>query len=162
MFTTAICELESLIHIRSVTNISDDIHDFKCEIPNHNYTLSKWKKNINPRKPLEVTQAIIWRLWKHWIDEYLVNNKFSQKWNDHSINPKKGSILWLKCVNLPWWQWPLARTSTISPGRDNIVRIVELKTVCARSTKYGKCTSLKRQTTFITYLSFSGKGDCFY
>lgn len=28
----------------------------------------------------------------------------------------------------------LARTSTICPGRDNVVRIVELKTVCARST----------------------------
>ena len=42
MFTTAICELESLlINIRTVTNISDDIHDFKCEIPNHNSILSK-------------------------------------------------------------------------------------------------------------------------
>ena len=41
MFTTAICKLESLINIRPVTNISDDINDFECEISNQNSTLSK-------------------------------------------------------------------------------------------------------------------------
>ena len=38
MFTAAICELESLINIRPVTDISDDINDFECEITNHSST----------------------------------------------------------------------------------------------------------------------------
>lgn len=37
MFTTTIFELESLRIIRPVTNISDDVNDFKYEI-NHNST----------------------------------------------------------------------------------------------------------------------------
>ena len=36
MFTTTIFELEPLINIRPVTNISDDINDFEYEITNHN------------------------------------------------------------------------------------------------------------------------------
>ena len=38
MFTTIIFELEPLINIRPVTNISDDINDFEYEITNHNST----------------------------------------------------------------------------------------------------------------------------
>ena len=65
---------------------------------------------------------------KHWVNEYLINNNFSSKWNNYSRQLETAATLWLKYVNSHWLQWPLARISTISPGRDNTVSIVELKT----------------------------------
>ena len=64
MFTTTTFELESLRHIRPVTNIRDDINDFQYEITN------------NLRKTLEVAQAVRRGLWTHWINKYLVNSNF--------------------------------------------------------------------------------------
>ena len=111
-------------------NISDDINDFEYEITNHKSTPPYVNNQIiNLRKTLEAAQAIRRRLWRHWIKEYLVNNNFSWKWNNYSKNLERGAILSLKYVNSSWLQWSLARISTISPGRGNIVSIVELKTV---------------------------------
>ena len=71
--------------------------------------------------------------------------------------PRKESILWLKCVNLPWWKWPLARTSTISPGRDNTVHIVELETVCARSTSMENVLAWKGRLHSLPIFPFLGR-----
>ena len=43
-------------------------------------------------------------------------------------NIKIGDLVLLKTDNVPRSPWPLARITNTFPGRDNIVRAVELKT----------------------------------
>ena len=41
---------------------------------------------------------------------------------------KIGDLVLLESYNVPRTHWPLARITSTFPGRDNIVRTVELKT----------------------------------
>lgn len=43
-------------------------------------------------------------------------------------NVKEGMLVLLKDENLPSLSWPLARIIRTAPGKDNKVRVVEVKT----------------------------------
>ena len=133
---TLMCEVESILNQRPLTYVSDDVNDYECLTPNH-FLIGECSdfspteisdKSLNLRKKWKVVQAASQIFWKRWIHEYLPLLTIRRKWNNQIRNIKIGDLVLLKSDNVPRSHWPLARITNTFPGRDDIVRTVELKT----------------------------------
>ena len=136
MLATLMCEVESMLNQRPLTYVSDDVNDYECLTPNHfligepnNFSPTEISdKNVNLRKKWKVVQNASQIFWKRWIHEYLPLLTIRRKWNNQIRNIKIGDLALLKSDNVRRTHWPLARITNTFPGRENIVRTVELKT----------------------------------
>ena len=133
---TLMCEVGLILNQGPLTYVSDDVNDYKCLTPNHfligelsNFSPTEISaENLNLRKKWKVIQAVSQVFWKRWIHEYLLLLTIRRKWNEQIRNIKIGDLVLLKPDSVPRSHWPLARIMNTFPGRDNIVRNVELKT----------------------------------
>lgn len=66
--------------------------------------------------------------WKRWCIEYLQSLQPRGKWIEAYSNLKPGSIVLIKSEVTPPTRWPLGRIIKAIPGKDGLVRVVELKT----------------------------------
>ena len=73
-------------------------------------------------------QALVRHFWKRWSAEYLVTLQKATKWHRPYKNLSVGDLVILREDNVAPTRWPLARVSEIHPGKDDIVRVVTLKT----------------------------------
>lgn len=74
--------------------------------------------------------------WKKWYNDYLTQPQNRPKWRNETPNLKEGMLVILREDNVPAFKWPMARITKVIPGKDNKVRIVEVKTqkgICLRS-----------------------------
>ncbi|XP_073817221.1 uncharacterized protein [Musca autumnalis] len=65
---------------------------------------------------------------QRWKDEYLKELHKRHKWQFPVDNLKEGMMVVIKEDNIPPNSWRLGRITNTFPGRDNLVRIVEVKT----------------------------------
>lgn len=73
-------------------------------------------------------QQIIQHFWQHWSKEYISELQQRSKWKTAQMNIKIGELVLLKEDNLPPNRWKLGRIQEVHPGRDNIVRVISIKT----------------------------------
>lgn len=81
----------------------------------------------NRLKHWQLIQALHQRLWKRWQQEYLHTLQQRMKWTSPQQNLKVGDLVLVE-QSTPPLTWPLARIIDVSPGKDNVVRVVHLKT----------------------------------
>ena len=79
--------------------------------------LSKW----------QIIQKLTQHFWRRWYNEYLILLQTRSKWTGAKDNIIVGDIVIIHDENLPPTKWKLARVENIIPGRDNLVRVVQLK-----------------------------------
>ncbi|XP_073814339.1 uncharacterized protein [Musca autumnalis] len=65
---------------------------------------------------------------QRWKDEYLKELHKRHKWQHPVENLKEGMMVVIKEDNIPPNSWRLGRITKAFPGRDNLIRIVEIKT----------------------------------
>ncbi|KAK3896281.1 hypothetical protein Pcinc_000025 [Petrolisthes cinctipes] len=101
-----------------------------------------WIKGFQPRvsdkhvnvSGLDLSEREIvrkWQLdkfWRMWSDDYLKNLPPAVKSFRSNCNVKKGSVVLLREDNVPRMNWPLGVITDLYPGRDGIVRSVNVKT----------------------------------
>ena len=68
------------------------------------------------------------QFWTRWVKEYLPNLQLRQKWLETKGNLQTGSIVLILDESLPRNNWPLGRVLKTFPGRDGLVRSVQVKT----------------------------------
>ncbi|KAK4324412.1 hypothetical protein Pmani_004972 [Petrolisthes manimaculis] len=68
------------------------------------------------------------KFWRMWSDDYLKNLPPAVKGFRSNCNVKKGSVVLLREDNVPRMNWPLGVITDLYPGRDGIVRSVNVKT----------------------------------
>lgn len=134
---TVVIQIEGVLNSRPLTQLSQDVNDLTCLTPAH--FLIGAALTTYPEPSLEQippNRLKFWRLcthlvqsyWKKWHNEYILLLQNRPKWKKAMPNVKEGMLVLLKDENLPSLSWPLARIIRTVPGKDNKVRVVEVKT----------------------------------
>ncbi|XP_076030378.1 uncharacterized protein LOC143018674 [Oratosquilla oratoria] len=137
---TTLFEVEACINSRPLIYVSDD-HDVKNPMtPSHvligrvsgfqphvsDEHLDVNHKDLNERE--HVRERKLDRFWKMWSDDYLRNLPPTVKGSKPNCNMKKGSVVLLREDNVPRMSWHFDVIIELLPGRDGIVRCVNVKT----------------------------------
>jgi hypothetical protein len=135
---TVLTEAEHIVNSRPITHVSDDVNDLEALTPNH-LLLGRhrnWSAIIDTsctdvfsRKKWKQVQGIRATFWDRWRREYLPTLSRRPKWRKEKINFQPGELVLLRDDDFTKRnKWPLARITKVLPGRDNVVRVVEIKT----------------------------------
>lgn len=136
-YTTVLAQVEAVLNSRPLTSLSNDPNDLSVLTPGHfligesmncipepDYTplminrLSRWQR----------VQQIQQQFWQRWQTEYLTELQQRSKWKKKEPEIIIGSLVLLKDDNLPPLKWAMGRVICLHPGKDNINRVVTLKT----------------------------------
>ena len=89
-------------------------------------------------------QAMAHHIWTRWSKEYLNSLQARTKWQSTKTSIQVGDIVIIKPKSHFFsCHWPLGRITKVFPGKDNLVRVVEVKT---------KTNLLKRSVTELALL----------
>lgn len=135
---TIVVQIEAILNSRPLTAISEDPNDLTPLTPGH--FLIGDRLNAVPQSNLQhlannrlthyqLLQQMIQHFWARWSSEYLNQLQQRSKWKVNktcSLTP--GSLVLLKDDNTSPLQWKLERVLHLHPGKDQIVRVVSVKT----------------------------------
>ena len=132
---TIFTEIENIRNNRPLTYVSDNIDDFEPLTPNH-FLVGKYNseistndnEDISSRKRWKQVQAITKQFWNRWTQEYLPTLQTRKKWKNQEENIKPGTLVLLREEVLRRNKWPLGRILDVYPGKDNVTRVVKVKT----------------------------------
>lgn len=136
-FYTILCRIESILNSRPVGPLSDDPNDTQALTPNHFLTLEAatglpeqdlLETAENRMTRWQLVQRVVQDFWRRWHHEYLNSLQVRGKWLKQSKPIKEGELVIIKDDCLPPLQWRLARVTKVFPGKDDVVRVAEVKT----------------------------------
>lgn len=147
-----LCELRKPTESIVITPAHFLIQDCLLALPEDNLAT----KNVSTLDRWNIVQQIVQKLWVVWNQEYLNTLRQRKTWRDPKENIQIDDVVVIKDSNVQPASWLLARVLEVFPGKDQLVRVVLLKT---------KNTTLKRPISKIcklpiqkdetfTYLSF--------
>ena len=73
-------------------------------------------------------QLILDNFWKRWTKEYLPTLQPRQKWLHSKQNLAVGDLVLLLDSGASRGLWPKARVEKVFPGKDGLVRTVQVRT----------------------------------
>jgi hypothetical protein len=135
-FTTLTTRIEAMMNSRPLTPLSADPSDLSALTPGHFLTgaplVSIPENDLsdippNRLKHWQLIQGFFQNIWKRWSAEYFHTLQQRSKWLLPTENLKIGDLVLVQSQT-PSLQWPLARITKLFPGKDGIVRVVEVQT----------------------------------
>ncbi|KAI5717607.1 hypothetical protein M8J77_008525 [Diaphorina citri] len=137
-FTTLLCKIEAILNSRPLIDLSPDPSDNVDYLsPGHfligTSLLSAPEEDIS-ETPLNRLSR--WRLlqraaqcfWKLWSTSYLQSLTPRNKWFNNSSTLKVGDLVLLPHLHRLPLHWPIGKIESVHPGKDNVVRVVSVKT----------------------------------
>ena len=134
---TAVSAAEALINSRPLTYQSANVDDIAPLTPNHFLTGQMGGNfaptevvdttDFNPKKRWRRIQELTRHFWQRWMIEWLPSLQGRRKWMDNQENLKVGDIVLVVSPDTPRGSWPLGRVTQTFPGKDDKVRVVEVK-----------------------------------
>ena len=134
---TLMCVVEAIVNGRPLTAVSDDPSDLEALTPNHLLLLRKGpalppglfnRDDSYSRRRWRQVQYLANVFWRRWMKEYLPALQSRQKWLAQNRNLAIGDIVLLVSEDTPRSVWPIARIVDTFPGKDGLVRSVQVKT----------------------------------
>jgi len=138
---TLLVEAENIVNSRPLTYVSSDPKDTGSLTPNHFLIGSsnggripgEFEPNdIWLKKQWRAAQALADEFWGRWIKEYLPTLNKRNKWYEKGQQLKIGDLVFIADGDLPRGTWPKGLVTAVFPGKDNQVRVVEVKTANGR------------------------------
>ncbi|XP_058840761.1 uncharacterized protein LOC131696228 [Topomyia yanbarensis] len=137
-FRTAVAQIESILNSRPLVPMSNHPEDLNALTPGHflvgesQFSLPEPDHSSTPTnrlKHFQVMQKSVQDLWKRWSRDYigLLHNRPS-RWRSTPDKIETGTMVLLKRDNVPPLLWPLGRVDEVFPGKDGIVRVVNVRT----------------------------------
>ncbi|XP_076620043.1 uncharacterized protein LOC143341195 [Colletes latitarsis] len=135
---TYLVEIESILNSRPITPLSSDPRDLSALTPSHfliGDVIVNIREPIVPQLPSN--RLNMWshvrqmkqRFWTRWHKEYLHQLNVRSKWHSNQpVDVKIGTLVIVKEDHLPPHCWPRGRIIELHPGKDQIVRVVTIKT----------------------------------
>lgn len=156
-FSTLLTQVEACVNSRPIMPLSDDPQNLTALTPGHFLVGENLITLIEPR-PLEnakVSHLTRWeqvqqkyqQFWLKWHHEYLLTLSARQKWTKETTNLKMNDMVLLREDNVPPTQWRLGRITEVYPGKDGLIRTVDV-----RVTEKNKTKTYLRPITKITLL----------
>ncbi|XP_045542800.1 uncharacterized protein LOC123723621 [Papilio machaon] len=135
---TVLTQIEACLNSRPLSQLSDSpddplpltpghflVGEPLIIIPDRDYSsnniitgLQRWK----------LTQKMVNDFWKRWSAEYLITLNQRYKWITKRIEPEIDDVVIIHDQNLPPAKWILGRIIQKHTGKDNITRVVTMKT----------------------------------
>lgn len=134
--STLFCEVESILNSRPLTPVSNDPDDFQAITPNHillmkstllyppgifseadNYSKRRWKQ----------VQYLSNLFWSRWRREYVPLLQQRSKWLKPEKSHEVGDLVLMVDPNAPRNHWPMGRIVEVRRSKDELVRVVKLK-----------------------------------
>lgn len=142
-FITLSTQVEAMLNSRPLTPLSSDPADLEALTPGHFLIgaplASVPEPNVsdvpsNRLKHWQLVQAFNQRIWQRWSLEYIHTLQQRFKWTQPRKNLQVGDLVLVHSPSSSL-NWPLARVTAIHPGKDGIVRVVDLKTPSGHLTR---------------------------
>jgi transposase InsO family protein len=138
VLNTLFVEAENIINSRPLTHVPVDPNDPDSLTPN-SFLLGTSSAAIQvpsvfvdssrcPRKQWILSQKLADHFWSRWVKEYLPSLTRRTKWHRTSEPVKVGDLVIIADNNLHRNHWPRGVVSAVHPGRDGVVRVVDVKT----------------------------------
>ena len=104
-----------------------DDHSWSFEITADHFTVANNLIEHLIAQKLRQVQALQSTFWKRWVKEYLPTLTKRPCWRSHSPNFEEGELVLVQDDDVKRGKWPLGRIVQTFPGKDGVVRSVELK-----------------------------------
>ena len=75
----------------------------------------------------EIRKAAVDKFWEIWSDKYIWN-LLPWRGGEGKCSLQEGSLVLVQDVRLPRMRWPLGVVTRLLPGRDGVIRTVEVRT----------------------------------
>lgn len=137
---TILIEVESCINSRPLTFVSDQ-PDFDHYLTPSHFILGR---NITSKPPVDIEPYTVTtkdlhdrerigiqrleHFWNVWRKDYIANLPPVVKGFNQKCKVDIGSTVLVKEVNMPKLQWPIGVIVNVYPGRDGLIRSVDVKT----------------------------------
>lgn len=134
--STLLCQIEALINSRPIA-VNPDADEPELLTPAHfligsnlNSVPEEDTRNtsISPLKRWNYVQKLHQSFWRNWNLQYLIQLQRRNKWKTMSKNLKLDDVVLIKEDTLPPGAWAMGKVMALHPGKDNIVRVVTVKT----------------------------------
>ncbi|XP_046963286.1 uncharacterized protein LOC124532427 [Vanessa cardui] len=133
--STLLTQIEACLNSRPLCPLSDSdvlpltpghflIGEPLITIPDEDYS----KVNITGLQRWKLVQKMLNDFWKRWSAEYLITLNQRYKWSSKGAEPEIGDIVIIRDENLPPAKWLLGKVEKKHTGKDNITRVVTVKT----------------------------------
>ena len=136
---TLLSQIEAVLNSRPLSPLSNDPNDLQPLTPGHFLIGEPLTAPVEPfLQHIKINRLSRWQsierirqcFWKRWSTEYLSSLQQRTKWRrQHGHEVKEGTLVLIHEDNLPPLKWKLGRVIKLHPGKDNIVRVVSLKTI---------------------------------
>ncbi|XP_051162195.1 uncharacterized protein LOC127282137 [Leptopilina boulardi] len=136
-FETLVCEIEAILNSRPLTPMSSDPHDLMVLTPAH-FLIGQSFQTVPSvdYSDIKVNRLSVWQhiqkmkidFWKRWHTEYLNEITVKNKWHTGESKVEIGGFVLLKDDNQTPLRWLLGRIEKTYPGKDDIVRVVDVRT----------------------------------
>lgn len=133
---TVLCDCEAVVNSRPLTYLSENPNDlmpltpscFLQEIRDFGTPDIDNLENTNFERRFKHRQDVLKSLRKRFRNEYLGQLTTFSKTKVKKNNLKVGDVVLVTSENKSRLEWPIAVIEKLIPGRDQVVRLVELKT----------------------------------
>nr|CAH7725344.1 unnamed protein product [Callosobruchus chinensis] len=136
-FLTVLIQVEGILNSRPLYSLSTDPNDLLPLTPSHfligrpatsipDHDLQDVKENQLNR--YQYLQQLMQHFWSRWSSEYIHELQVRKKWKRECHNLQKGSLVLIKEKNQPPLCWALGRVIEVHFGKDNVPRVVTLRT----------------------------------
>ena len=134
---TVLTQIEACLNSRPLVSINNDSDGIEVLTPGHfliGRPLMTLPDTAVSPQPLSLIrrwhlcQTVVKHFWKRWSLEYLITLQKGYKWTRPSRNISVGDVVILFEDGMVPTRWPLARIVKTHPGRDGVVRVVDVKT----------------------------------
>lgn len=135
--STLLVQVEAILNSRPLTPLSNDPNDLNALTPAHFLIGCPITTFPEPNlKNLPTNRLSRWQqveqlkqhFWQRWVKEYLHNCQSRVKWNVANKPIMVGQMVILQEDNLPPLCWSLGRIEQVYPSKDNIIRVVSVRT----------------------------------
>lgn len=133
---TTFVGVECLMNSRPLTALSNDPNDEPVLTPNH-FLIGQMggdfipesvdSTTFNPRRRWRRVQELTRHVWQRWMKEYLPYIGSRHKWFLPSANLKVGDVVIVIDPNAARREWKFGRIECTYPGRDQLVRVVDVR-----------------------------------
>lgn len=135
--TTLLTRVEGILNSRPLTPLSSDPSEIDCLTPGHfligqplvalpELDLTLTKQNCLTR--WQLLRQCNQQFWHRWSHEYLSTLQVRSKWTSPGSTLAVGDVVIIKTPHTPPTVWPTGRITEVHPGKDDVVRVVTLKT----------------------------------
>lgn len=136
-FQTLVTRIEGILNSRPLTPISSDPNDLCALTPGHFLIGQPLCALPEPSlTDIPINRLNRWQLirqcyqsfWNRWTTKYLSTLQGRLKWYKSCPNLAIGDLVIIEAPNRQPTDWNMGRIIDIHPGRDNIIRVVTVRT----------------------------------